>query len=297
MSDAATAPIPAARFGRHLSERVTRTLLIAPAVLLMAVFVLFPVVLNIFSSIWIDGGPSLENYQVFFGRGQYLAALQGTLSLSFIVACLSLVLAYPLSAFFAAGGKAASAIFLAVLGLSFAISGLIRIFSWQLLLSRFGALNGFLGFLGVPITVDVLYTQTAVIISMVQIMLPYAAAILFAGMRRVDKEIIFAARTLGATPMQVLLRAYWPQMRVSTVNAFLIVFVLSTGFFVAPVLLGGPNGAVMGTVMFNDLTYNFERGVGLAATSGVALTCTLIVATGIALVLAGKPYHHRGRRR
>jgi ABC-type spermidine/putrescine transport system permease subunit I len=104
-------------------------------------------------------------------------------------------------------------------------------------------------------------------------------------MRKVDWELVVAARTLGARLPKVVSDVYWPQVRFSFVMTGLIVFVISSSFFVAPALLGGPGETMLGIQMKSDLVNRYDSG--MAATTGTALTIILLIVAWIALKLSG----------
>ena len=201
-------------------------------------------------SLRVDGAWSLHNYELFFARPHYIATLKTTFAVAAISTCLSIALAFPVCAFMATRSKRAVMVFVGCVMLSLALSGLVRTLSWQIVLSRSGPLNAILLWLGVlPRPVNMLFTRGAVVVGMVQILLPYAIALILSGMRRVDLEFVFAARSLGASAVGAFRSAYLPQIRRSLCSAALLVFVLATGFIITPALLGGTGEMMIGNVM------------------------------------------------
>jgi putative spermidine/putrescine transport system permease protein len=178
-----------------------------------------------------------------------------------------------------------------LLAITLSISVLVKIFAWQVLLARDGPINALL--LGAGIASEpllMLYTRPSVVVAMVQIMAPYACLLLIAGMRRIDRDLLTAARTLGAGPLVVFRDVYWPQVRFGVVMTTLIIFIGSSGFFVAPALVGGPSEIMLGMKMQSDLVNQYETG--LAATTGILLTLFLLALTFVALRLSGRSFRH-----
>ncbi|NSY41924.1 ABC transporter permease [Agrobacterium tumefaciens] len=269
--------------------------LIFPAIVLVTLTVIAPICASLVESLTHNGSLSLENYRLFFQRPQYLQALKNTLFIAGSAASLTVALAFPACAFISRQRPWAQGIFLATIALSFAISGLVRTLSWQIMLGRQGPLNWVLQTVGLADTpLETLYTRSAVIIGSAHIMLPVAAALIFAGMKRIDHAFVLAARTLGASQWQTFRSAYWPQISGSVVNAWLMVFTLTTGFFITAALLGGPSEVILGTLMQSDLMFDIENGVGLASTSGVVLGLTLAVIYFAVGRLAGAAFYRRG---
>lgn len=278
------------------ATRSSVVFLIIPALLLVTISTVVPLTSAIVSSLYRHGTFSFEYFGILLSQKQYAWALSNTLINAALTTVLCVLLAFPACAFFAAKGKTVSTLFIGAMGLSFAISGLIRTISWNLVLGRGGPLDDLLGAIGLfNGSTNLLYTRTAVIIGTTQIMFPYAAAILFSGMRRIDRDLLLAASTLGATPLQRFFKAYWPQIQASVVSAALLIFVLSTGTFVTPALLGGPSDLMLGNIMHNDLTHNFEDGVGLASAAGTVLTVILGIVALVFTLMFDHSFHRRAK--
>ena len=255
--------------------------LIAPAFLLVVATVLAPTLIAIVDSVQHNDRWTLSNYAGFVFDAPYLRLLATTLTIATVVTVLCVAISAPVAGFLAAQDQRKGAILLALIGASLWISVLVRIYSWQVLLARNGPLNQLLLALGLSDEpLSLLYTRGAVIVSMVQFLVPYATMMMYAGMRRVDWEMVTAARTLGAGLGTVFKEIYWPQIRFSVTTAGLVVFMIATSFFVSPALLGGPGETMLAMQMYSDLVNRYETG--MAPTTGVVLTVLLLtVAWGV----------------
>lgn len=272
-----------------MNLRVARTSLFAPALILVGGSVVVPFVMAAIESLRGDDHWTLANYQTFFGRPPYLQVLGTTLVIALAVTVASVAIAAPACAFFARKSGRVAATFLGVVGASLWISVLVKTYAWQALLAQNGPLNALLVAIGVVSKPQpFLYTRVAVILAMTQAMIPYAALVVFAGMRRVDWELVTAAQTLGANRWQTFWRVYWPQVRTSVVMAAVLVFTIASGFFVTPALVGGPRETMLGMQMHSDLRNRFDSG--LASTAGAVLTLVLLVVAGVSLKVTGMPF-------
>ncbi|PAP92073.1 hypothetical protein CIT31_29235 [Mesorhizobium wenxiniae] len=116
---------------------------------------------------------------------------------------------------------------------------LARTLIWIVVFQREGVLNGlsetFLGEGGEGL----LGTRVAVIVGMTHILLPYMILPLYDGMRKIPPEQLRAGLSMGATPLRALLLVYVPQLSTSISAGLLIVFTLTAGFYLTPLLLGG----------------------------------------------------------
>ena len=99
-------------------------------------------------------------------------------------------------------GRSREAIFLLVI-LPFWSNGLVRIFSWAMVLREGGildtALNAVLPF---KINIDLMYSYPAVIIGLVHSYVPYMVLTCYLTLQAIDDSLIEAARSLGASRLQ-----------------------------------------------------------------------------------------------
>ncbi len=274
------------RSTRAARRRLLQISLLAPAVLLVAACVVAPTLMALVDSLKNAGQWTLTNYATFATRAPYPQVLTNTLVIAGLVTVITVVMTAPLSAFLATRDNRAAAIVLGLIAASMWISILVKIYAWQVVLARLGPLNYLLASAGLASEpVPFLYTRGAVVLSMVQFLVPYAAMMMYAGMKRVDWDLIIASRTLGARTWTVFRQVYWPQVRFSVVTAGLVVFMVATSFYVAPALLGGPREVMVGMQMHSDLVNRYDSG--MAATTGVVLTALLLTVAWVTLRLAG----------
>lgn len=277
-----------------LGAGLKRSLLLMPAILLVAAIVIVPTLMAVKDSFLSYGQWTVSNYVTVLWAPPYPSVLKNTIVISLWVTIASMALALPAAAFLSLRNGLPQRIALGIIGSTLWISILVKVYAWQVLLARNGPLNSILTGSGLAKDdLPLLYTRGAVVVSMIQFMVPYACILLVAGMRRVDWDLITAARTLGARPFAVFREAYWPQVRFTVVMSALMVFVISSSFFVAPALLGGPHDTMIGIKMKSDLTNQYDSG--LAATAGTVLTVVLLVLSALALKLAGGSLHKRSR--
>ncbi|MFQ3635966.1 MAG: ABC transporter permease, partial [Cyanobacteriota bacterium] len=145
-------------------------------------------------------------------------------------------------------------------------SSLLRSYAWITILRPTGVLNSLLSTLRLP-TLDILNTQTAVMIGLAYNFLPYMVLILYASLERLDKRLLEAAADLGATPQQGFWKVTVPQTLPGIAAACLLVFITSLGDFVVPELLGGASSMTMARLIYNQFlgaTRNWGFGSALS---------------------------------
>jgi ABC-type spermidine/putrescine transport system permease subunit I len=153
------------------------------------------------------------------------------------------------------------------------------------ILGRFGPINHALESLGVinrPL--QLLYTSTTVYIGAVQIMLPFMILPLYSVMQRIDRRLVLAAQSLGATPFAAFRHVYLPLSMPGAVSGALLVFVLATGFFVTPTVLGSIDETMI--AMLIESQGRFALNWGFAS----ALSVVLLVVTVFILAIYNRMF-------
>ena len=113
-------------------------------------------------------------------------------------------------------------------------------------------------------------------------MLPFLILPLYGAMKRIEKDMTHAAANLGATPIQVFWKVFFPLSLPGLVAGSLIVFVLCLGFYVTPAVLGGGRVVMVATQITAILENQFNWGA--ASSLGVVL----LASTLLILVLAAR---------
>jgi putative spermidine/putrescine transport system permease protein len=173
-------------------------------------------------------------------RALYRDVFLRTIWMSLLIAGACAVLGYPV-AYFLANSQSRFALWgmYAVL-LPFWTSLLVRTLAWIVIFQKGGLASGILAISGFGAT-SLLYSRTAVIIGMVHVMLPFMILPIYAVMRGIPSSYTRAAISLGASPLQAFFTVYLPQSVPGIGAGFLIVTILSLGFYLTPALLGSPN--------------------------------------------------------
>ena len=198
----------------------------------------------------------LGNYLLLITNEGVRRALLTTLRVSFVTTIISIVMAYIVAYALLNASPAYRKVMMMFVILPFWISVLVRAFSWMVLLGRTGVINKALlstGLISAPL--EMMYNEFGVDVGMVHYMVPVATLTLYANMLGINQQVLAAARSLGATRLQVFLRVFLPLSLPGVIAASVLVFVFSTGFFVTPALLGGGKTLMVAeyiTVMVNE---------------------------------------------
>ena len=171
-------------------------LMIAPLLLLLVAFLVYPVGQLLSLSFIGADGFTLEPYRQLFASGLYLNVLWITLKISLITTLLSVVLGYPVAYLISVAGARLKSWLIFLVLLSFWTSFLVRAFAWVVILGRNGVVNQFLLAIGViDRPTNLIYRLRAVLIGMVHAMLPLAVMTMLAVMENIDRNLPRAAST------------------------------------------------------------------------------------------------------
>lgn len=277
----------------HRSEMRKAVPLLLPAYAWLIVAIFLPLSAMVFFSFMTDlplsGRPwslTLENYRTFFTQGIYPTLLVSSLRLGLEVTLWCLVLGFP-SAYVLAKvlkGRSREAIFLLVI-LPFWSNGLVRIFSWAMVLREGGILDTWLNaILPFRINVDLMYSYPAVIVGLVHSYVPYIVLTCYLSIQAIDDSVIEAARSLGASRLTVLRRLILPLSLPGIMAGAVLVFVPVVGSFMEPRILGGRTGTFYGTVIEDQFVAVFNWPLG-AALSFILLAVVLIILAAASPVL------------
>jgi spermidine/putrescine transport system permease protein len=210
-----------------------------------------------------------------------LLAISGVMAL--IVALGATLLAFPIAYFLAFRARHRAPIFLILLLVPAATSFLMRVMAWKLLLGSSGAINSFLlwtGLIQEPIGL-LLYSQAAVVITLIYVWTPFAALPIYGALQRIDRSHLEAAADLGSGPWSRFWRVTIPLSLPGVLATFFMVFIPTVGEYVTPFLVGGTDGIMYGNLIQDFFTRagNWPLGSALAV---IMLVVTLAL-VGLAL--------------
>jgi putative spermidine/putrescine transport system permease protein len=163
---------------------------------------------------------------------------------------------------------------------------IVKNYAFLVILGRQGIVNTVLvkfGILDEP--ARILYTPTAVVIGMVYTMMPYAVLPMFANLQTVPTELPVAAESLGATRSRAIRTVVLPLAVPGLLATGVIVFVLSLGFYLTPVILGGTQGTFVAVLVQGDIFTRFDYPG--AATSGTILVLVATIILSLSFLAFG----------
>ncbi len=266
-------------------EKTFRRILLAPITVLYLLFLLAPI--SFFLAMSVFRYSAFEIYEVTvtgenFARivtdSYYRDILVRTLRIAVLTAVLSLLLGYPL-AYFLARTRSAWRGVLMFLVIAPLMSGVIvRTYGWIILLGSQGAINSLLLAIGaVDAPLKILNTETAVLIALVHILMPYMVFPLFSSLSSQDPDVERAASTLGAGRLRTFLEVTLPLSRPGIVMGSVLVFTLTAGAVVTPSLLGGREVQMLGQQIYELVLSTLNWPLASAVASVLVLCQFLII--------------------
>ena len=274
-----------------LGRRRAFRLLTLPPAAWLSLFLVLPVILVVAISFRPEAGPidfddpwtvSLAQYERIFATPSYLRLLGTSILMALAVATAATVLAYPIAYFLAFRARERATLYLILLLIPFAVSYLLRVMAWRLMLGQEGAINSFLmsiGLISEPIDL-LLYSQGAVIVTLVYVWIPFAALPIYAALQRVDRGHLEVGADLGAGPWSRFGRITLPMALPGVLASFFMVFIPTVGEYVTPALVGGTDGIMYGNIIPGFFTRSANWPLGSA------MAMTMLVLT-LAVVLVG----------
>ena len=203
-----------------------------------------------------------------------------SVKLSVLTAVITFLLGLPTAWFIATRPPDRRALWLFLITIPFWTNLLIRTIAINEIIRNEGLLNQMLlklGVIGVPL--QILYTDTAVLIGMAYVYLPMMVLPMYAAIDRFDTRLLEAAYDLFANRWQALWHVVLPVIRPGILAGSILVFVPSLGAYVTPRVLGGGKNMMIG----NFIELQFGQGQNWPL--GAALAVLLLIAVGLALTV------------
>jgi len=249
-------------------------LLVAPALALCVVFFLVPLLETVMLSFHpfdsmkgIGDAYTLENYTRIIFDSFYLRIFGRTMAIASVVTVLAAFIGVPEAYILHRLPAPWNSISLVVVLGPLLISVVVRTFGWAVLLGNKGLLNDLLLRLGlITEPLQIMYTETAIVIGMVHVLVPFMVIAVWTSLHRQNREMPLAARSLGANAFTVFRRILLPQIMPGILSGSLIVFSLAASSFATPAILGSKRVRVVATVAYEQFLNTLNWPFGAAVT-------------------------------
>jgi spermidine/putrescine transport system permease protein len=235
-----------------------------PYLLWMAGFIIIPLIMIVFYGLTNkEGSLTFENISLI-SNPINLKALRLALELSIISTVICLLLAYPLAIILNNTKMKSNSFIVLIIILPMWMNFLLRTIAWQNILERTGILNSLLSFFHLP-TLNIINTPSAIILGMVYNFLPFMVLPIYNVLIKIDKDVVNAARDLGANGRQTFRKIIFPLSLPGVLSGITMVFVPSLTTFVISTILGGSKIVLIGNVIEQQFRLgNWNTGSGLS---------------------------------
>ena len=240
-----------------------------PYIIWSLLMLLLPMLLIAFYSLIQQGNDivpftvTLEYYKKFFTDKDFLIVLGRSLVIAVKTTIICLILGYPIAYFISKCEEKMQNTLILCITLPTWINMLVRTYAWIGILTKGGLVSSILSIFGLK-DVELLYTETAVLIGMVYNFLPFMILQINTSLTKMDHSLIEAASDLGADKVQTFLRVVFPLSLPGVVSGITLVFLPAVSSFFIPKLLGGGEFFLIGNVIENQFITVGEWNFGSA---------------------------------
>jgi spermidine/putrescine transport system permease protein len=212
--------------------------------------------------------------------GEYWPAVRNTLVYVSLSLGLCFAIGYPVAYYVARHARRSKTLLIVLLVIPFWVSYLLRMLAWIGLLSSDGYVNKLLSAIGFAHPPDWLNGNAySVILALVYGYIPYFILPVFAGLDRLDRSQIEAARDLGATPFQAFLRVTLPLSRPSILaGSALVVLPMFGDYYTNDLISASPHTNMLG----NEINLFVQGGPQKNLGASLVLVLMVILAVGMA---------------
>lgn len=279
--------------------------LAVPGLLFLAVFFVWPVAQLLGLSLFDpeSGKPSIATYQRIVATDVYLRVLGITFRIAGYTALYSLLIGYPLAYWLARLPDMYRGRMLLFVMVPFWTSYLVKTFAWMIVLGRSGIINSLAtgsGIVDQPL--PLLHNEFGVMVGMVHAMVPLAVMTMLPVMAGIDRRLVQAAQTLGASPAHAFWLVYFKLSLPGVAAAGLLVFISSLGFFIVPAFLGGRRETMLAQLIITQvqelLNWPFAGALAAMMLAAALVSCWVYDRVfGISTIAGGAAQVGTGRIR
>ena len=244
---------------------MNKKLLSVPFLFWSGLFIIIPLIMVFYYGLTDKNGAfTLENITAI-SSPEHLKALWEAVKLSVLSTIICLLLAYPLAMILCKSGSNKTSFMVLIFILPMWMNFLLRTFAWLTLLEKTGVINTLLKLVGLP-TLEIINTPGAIVLGMVYNFLPFMVLPIYNVLIKIDKNVINAARDLGANPVQTFMKIILPLSVPGIISGITMVFVPALTTFIISTILGGSKILLIGNVIEQEFTQtgNWNLGSGLS---------------------------------
>jgi len=255
-----------------------------PLGLFFAIFVAVPLLLLAAISFHTDASMQhwgVNQYQRYFTDPYNRGVLWSTIGLGLATTAVCIVFGYPIAWLYTASAPKWRRVILLCILMPLLTSSVVRTFAWVVILGNDGLIDHTLMALGwVTYPVKLLYTPSAVVVSLAQIELPLMILPLASSLGAIDTRLTEASHALGASQWRTWWRISMPLSVPGLLSGALLVFTGAVSAFVVQTLVGGGQLMYMPFYIYQQAIESQDYPFA-AAVAMILLVCILIMVTAL----------------
>lgn len=233
-------------------NRKSAVWLIIPAFLGVLVFTFFPLIEIAIPTFQSSNG-FFALYTQFLKSSYNWEVIGRTFLIAIITVVVVLILGLPISLWIGRQKTTARQVLSLLILFPMLTNAVVRNFAWIIILGHDGIINKFLLALHlINVPLNILYTNSAIIIGSVYLFLPIMINSLVGSISELNVEIEEAAAILGSNPWHTLFKVVIPQLATGILTGCILVFAGSMTAYTTPQILGGNRHLVMSTLIYQQ---------------------------------------------
>lgn len=257
---------------------MNKKVLSTPYLLWSAVFIIIPLLMVFYYGLTDKTGAFTLDNILAVATAEHSKAVWLSIKLSIESTIICLILAYPLAMILSRLNVNQHSFIVFIFILPMWMNFLLRTLAWQTLLEKTGVINSVINAIGLP-SLNIINTPAAIILGMVYNFLPFMVLPIYNSLAKIDKNVINAARDLGANGFQTFLKIMLPLSLPGIISGITMVFVPALTTFVISTLLGGSKILLIGNVIEQEFTQtgNWHLGSGLSIVLMIFIIVNMVI--------------------
>ena len=257
----------------------SKKLLSGPYLIWSLAFIIIPLLIIVYYGFTTKEGDFTFTNIAQITTPENLKALGLAILLSLVSTIVCLLLAFPLAMILSGMNVNQTSFVVLIFILPMWMNFLLRTLAWQSLLEKNGVINAILSFLHLP-SLNIINTPAAIILGMVYNFLPFMVLPIYNVLIKIDKDVISAARDLGASNIQTFTKIILPLSKPGIISGITMVFVPALTTFVISDLLGGSKILLIGNVIEQE----FKQSSNWHSGSGLSMVLMIFIIVSMALI-------------
>jgi spermidine/putrescine transport system permease protein len=257
-----------------------------PYLVWMGVLIIIPtfvLILLAFSTLELYNiGPfkfTLSNFSILIAKQVY-TALWNSLKLSVITTVICFIIGYPVAFYLSTLPSKPRKILMSLLIIPLWSNMLLRIVAWEKVFTPNSYFTDITG-----LSFNLLGSQTAIVIGMVAMYLPFMIFPIFSVLEKLDKKLLEASQDLGATDSQTFFKVIFPLSSGGVVSGVIMTMLPSMTSFVLPARLGLGNFPLIGNIIESKFMKEVLGSSGISINEGSLISLFIMILSIVAFIM------------